>query len=196
MNGKGFSLLEMLVALTIFAVLSVLAYDGLKNMIASREAVSIESERLSALQLTVTRLCRELEQSVNRPVRDEFGNELPAFLSRHSNENILEFTRAGWRNPAAQARGHLQRVAYHLHKNRLVRNSWPILDRPPGQQPYTQFLLDRVSNFQSRFLDQLGTWREQWPPTGPGGNSLPRAVEITFDLEDWGRIRRLVVIGD
>lgn len=195
-SRQGFTLLEMLVALAIFAVLSVLAYDGLKNMIYSRDQVEKESERLSSLQITVTRLSRDLVQAVNRPIRNEYGNERPAFLFRSFSGEGLEFTRTGWRNPAAHPRSHLQRVAYRLKEDKLLRDSWPVLDRGPGQSPFTRTLLDRVNSFQPRFLDQLGNWQEQWPPSGSSSGALPRAVEITLNLEDWGRIRRLVVLSD
>lgn len=181
--------------MAIFAMLSVLAYSGLKAMVASRAQVEQEAERLGALQMAVNRLGRDLAQAAARPVRDQFGRERPAFLWEPGGEEGLEFTRGGWRNPAARPRSHLQRVAYRFAGGELFRDSQPVLDQAPGQEPYTESLLDKVDGFQARFLDSQGQWRDRWPPAESDPAALPRAAEITLELEDWGRIQRLVPLG-
>lgn len=178
-------------ALSIFAVLSVLAYSGLKAMVASRQQVEQEAERLASLQMAITRLTRDVAQAVPRPIRGESGHELPALASDAGGN--LEFTRGGWRNPARRPRSNFQRVAYRLTGGELLRQSWPFLDRAPGQEPFSELLLGRVSSFQVRFLNSTGSWLEQWPPEGEPV-VLPRAAEISLELEDLGRIRRLVVL--
>lgn len=192
----GFTLLELLVALAIFSVLSLLAYNGINSMITSKQHVEKEADRLAALQIAVTRLNLDLEQAVNRPVRNEFGEESPAFVSRSSREKDLELTRTGWRNPAGRQRSSLQRVAYRLTEGKLLRYSWPVLDRSSGQEPYSQTLLEQVDSLETRFLDHSGNWHDRWPPATPRSRDLPRAVEITLELEDWGEIRRLMVLTD
>lgn len=193
---SGFTLLELLVALAIFSVLSVLAYNGIESMISSKQHVEKEADRLAALQIAVTRLSRDLEQAVNRPVRNESGEEEPAFVSRFSREEELELTRTGWANPAGRRRSSLQRVAYGLNEGKLLRYSRPVLDQSSGQEPYSQTLLEQVDSLEARFLDHSGNWHDQWPPATPRSRDLPRAVEITLELKDWGEIRRLLVLTD
>ncbi|MFO7760678.1 MAG: type II secretion system minor pseudopilin GspJ [Desulfobia sp.] len=197
-QGSGFTLLEVLVALAIFAVLSLLAYNGIKSMITSKQHITKEADQLAALQLAITRLSRDLEFAVDRPVCNEFGEERPAFVSRSHLEEELELTRSGWRNPADHQRSSLQRVAYRLMEGKLLRDSRPVSDQAYGQQqePFSQELLDQVNNLEARFLDHSENWHNRWPPANSHSRTLPRAVKITLELEDWGEVNRLLVLTD
>lgn len=66
-------------------------------------------------------------------------------------------------------------------------------------EPESAVLLDRVTRVGMRFMDGNRTWHEQWPPLGysaPDATRLrPIAVEITLELEDWGKIMRLVEVS-
>jgi len=109
----GFTLLELLVALTVFAVISVMAYSGLNTVITARLQIKQQAEQLANLQQIFIKLGRDIEQIVQRPIRNQYGDE-----ESHIKGTLqqIEFTRSGWRNPAQQNRSSLQRVAYHLQK--------------------------------------------------------------------------------
>jgi len=51
-----------------------------------------------------------------------------------------------------------------------------------------------------RFMDQARQWRTEWPPVQPNQPEVtlrmrPIAVEVTLELEDWGRITRIIEVG-
>lgn len=195
---RGFTLLELLVALAVFAIMSVAAYGGLRNVLFTRTAVEEQNRRLAAVQLAVYRLEQDIEQAVPRGVRDEYGEPQAALIGGDLAGDKLTLTRAGWDNPLGQPRATLQRVAYRLRDGRLWRLHWDVLDRGGLNEPRETLLLDRVREFRVRFLDQ-DDWRDDWPPTATdeAGNksdldALPRAVEIGLTLEDWGEIARLL----
>jgi len=195
---RGFTLIELLVALAIFAVLSLLAYGGLASVLDGSELIGARSARLGALQRTVTRLVDDLNQAGTRPVRDAFGDPLPALAAGAGATPALELTRGGWPNPTGQPRSSLQRVGYDLVDRTLVRRVWPVLDRAPNSVPLEQRLLDGVTAIELRFRgDRQGRWESAWPPAdaAPGHSALPLAVEVTLEVEGFGRITRLVVIG-
>ncbi len=187
---SGFTLIELLVALTIFAVLSVMAYGGLNIVLKARERVDARTELLAELQLGFTLIGRDIEQATNRPVRDEFGDPMEAMAG---NGGRLEFTRAGWRNPAGLPRSELQRVSYFVEDDTLKRISWQTLDRTQATGTSEITLLGDVTGFEFRFLKQDGEWLAFWPPAGDGQHAvdaLPRVVEITLETGDWGSITR------
>jgi type II secretion system protein J len=88
------------------------------------------------------------------------------------------------------------RVAYNWEQDKLVRLHWGVMDRTLSTPPLRQELLDRVENVEVRFLDTAGQWHLEWPPLdrrGPQSLTLrPRAVEFSIELEDYGRVTRLV----
>lgn len=187
----GFTLLELLVALAIFAVLAAIAYSALNQVTSTRAHLQAKAERLTALQMVFTVLGRDIEQAIGRRVRDEFGDAEPAMKGGVVvGTSLLTLTRAGWRNPLGLPRSHLQRVAYGFVDNKLLRHSWTVLDRGPGVLPHEEVMLEDVRAVELRFLDQARQWQGFWPPPGQD-TTLPRAVEITIDLADWGRVTRL-----
>lgn len=202
MNGRarGFTLLELLVALTVFAIMSIAAYGGLRNVLFTRAAVEEQNRRLAAVQMAVFRLEQDIGQAVPRGVRDEYGEPQAALLGGELAGDRLTLTRAGWDNPLGQPRANLQRVAYRLRDGRLWRLHWDVLDRGGLVEPRETLLLERVREFRVRFLeDAEKDWRTDWPPPASdeaekkkGLDALPRAVEIVLILEDWGEITRLL----
>jgi len=194
---RGFTLLELLVALAVFSIMAVAAYSGLRNVLFTRAAVEAQNQRLAAVQMAVYRLEQDIEQAAPRGIRDEYGEPQGALLGGALTSDRLTLTRAGWDNPLGQRRTTLQRVAYRLRDGRLWRLHWPVLDRGGLIEPRETLLLDRVREFKVRFLEQ-DDWRDDWPPPVSSGNEskpdpdrLPRAVEISLTLEDWGEIIRL-----
>ncbi|MCW5820852.1 MAG: type II secretion system minor pseudopilin GspJ [Trueperaceae bacterium] len=199
--ARGFTLLELLVALAVFAIMAIAAYGGLRNVLFTRAAVEEQSRRLAAVQLAVYRMEQDVEQTLARGIRDEYGDPQPALRGGALASDALTLTRAGWDNPLGQSRATLQRVAYRLREGRLWRLHWQVLDRGGLIEPRETLLLDRVQELKVRFLDADDAWQDDWPPpaaasddgeTGRRGSVvLPRAVEVSLTLEDWGEITRL-----
>lgn len=194
-HHKGFTLLEILVAVAIFAVMAALAYGGLNTVLNTRAQAMAHNQRLADIQIAVSRLSRDLEQFATRGIRDRFGDPQAAFLADPRQPYPLEFTRHGWRNPLQAQRSSLQRVAWDLEDNTLTRYYWRHLDRGDAAEPLRQPLLEEVGEMRLRFLDTAMEWHEQWPPVNPESGrrtTTPIAVEFILELEDRGRIRRLV----
>lgn len=191
----GFTLLELLVALSIFALLAAMAYGGLNIVLRERQATEQQAARLAQLQMTFLWLGRDLEQIVNRSIRDEYGDRQPALRGVEFGRYRLELTRGGWRNPAGRARSNLQRMAYGLQDGELVRTYWNVLDRAQDSQPVETVLLDGVDKLELRFLDDKKQWRDTWPTTTAdsesAGDKMPLAIEVSLETEAEGRITRL-----
>ena len=198
---SGFTLIELLVALAIFGVLALLAYGGLSGMLTTRALVDERAEALRELQLAYRTFERDIEQLVQREIRDEFGQPKPALIAGSQIGESLELSRGGWRNPAEQARSTLQRVAYLVEDKKLMRATWAALDRAPSATSQEQELLSGVSELRMRFLDPANVWQESWPPPGllvaggPVAVPPPRAAELILVTERWGELRWLFLLS-
>ena len=186
----GFTLLEMLVALAIFALVSVMSYSGLRSVLQQRSATEAEATRLGEVQKIYLLMQRDLEQVVPRPVRGEYGDTLPPLVGAES----LQFTRGGWNNPLGYPRSNLQRIAYAWVDERLVRYAWTVLDRAQDTLPLEQPLSDQITRMEVRYLTDKAEWLPQWPNPAqvvvgsPPPESLPLAVEVTLEHKQYGEL--------
>jgi len=192
---QGFTLLELLIASTIFAIMAIMAYGGLANVIDNSTAAEKALKRLQQIQQSISVINRDLSQILPRDVRDEYGNKQPYLGAGNNLDYLVEFTRGGRVNPASLLRSTLLRVAYQFEDEKLQRLQWPQLDNAPGVEFKKTVLLDDVDNVTLRFIDDNAETHEQWPPLNAGttntGTVSLRAIEIVIQLNDWGEIRRL-----
>jgi general secretion pathway protein J len=187
----GYTLIEVIVAVTVFAFLAAGAYVALDGL--SRAALDHRerSSEFGQLQTALARLDADLRQLATRPVRGPDGRLEPALTGARGQ---VAGTRAGWPNPAAQRRGVLQRFSWEVSRGELQRVSWPVTDRALASQPLAETLLDDLRLLEFRYRDGEGRWRDEWPDGGEELARLPSAIEVTLETERFGRLRRLVVL--
>lgn len=196
MRNTGFTLVELLVAIAIFGVISMLALGGLNTIVQQQQLAKQQMVRLGQLQRAVSAITEDFAQLNPRHVRDVLGQSTePPLVTDALTENVVRLSRGGWRNPVPVPRGTLQRVQYRLEENTLIREYWPVMDYPLGMEPRQQELLDGVEEIEIEYLDDTGQWSTQWPPLSEINATAfvyPRAVRIRFELTAWGTIERLV----
>jgi len=196
-RASGFTLIELLVAMFLLAILGTAGFQMLFQINATRDRIEETSSRLTQLQRTFFWLSEDVTQIIDRPVRSAIGSSLPGVQFNIQGENLFEFTRAGWSNPAADVlppRSNLQRVAYALEEDRLIRQYWYHLEPIDEAPTRRRQMLDKVRDVSFRFLDTDGDWQESWPPADQVTPGLPRAVEFTFDLDDYGLVTRVFAL--
>jgi len=198
-SQRGFTLVEIMIAVLIAAILAVMAFEAMQQALGSRERVRANAARLQAVQFTMRNFVQDFSQLTPRPVREPLGGDhMPALLG---NDEVT-FTRAGWMNPVGSERSTLQRVRYALRGGKLYREYWTVLDAQLEPAPVSRELLTGVRTFKLRYMNDARTWQEGWPPPTLGGARperelrwRPIAVEVTLELEDWGRLTRIIEVA-
>lgn len=193
---QGFTLIEIILVVLIFGIMSAMAYGGLNSVLKTRTAVEASIERTADLQRAYMRMRNDFQNLALRPIRDNFGDTQPALVG--SRDNIVELTRGGWRNPLYLPRSSFERVAYRLTDHKLERASYRVLDRAQDTQPARIVLLDKVEEFKLRYMDSEREWVTEWAanasrdqaqgaPSGAG--KPPLAIELTLVTKDIGELR-------
>ncbi len=206
-RAAGFTLLEVLVAVGIFALFSAMAYGSLLRILDTRDRLETERDFWRTLSLSLLQVEDDLAQARARAVRGPDGlTKLPAFRgqavdSRALGEPSLEFTRGGQIVLGDGARSDLQRVGYQLREGTLSRLVWPALDQAVAGEPRAAPLLEHVEELRVRFYAHPDGWSESWPTITKTGvpmvnTALPAAVELTLKLEGRGEIVRVFLVKD
>lgn len=192
---QGFTLLETLVAISIFSLMSLGAYKMLTTVIDSNEATETRSDRLKEIQNAFSILSNDISQIINRDIRDKFGDEKAAFIA--NDDGNLEFTRQGWVNHFKYKRSELQRVEYRFEDGKLFRNFWPIIDHGKFPKYLTQKIISDSKGLDFRFLDEDNKWHARWDFLSGADDisNLPIAVEILLDDEIFGEIRKVIAVA-
>lgn len=196
-RARGFTLLEIIVVVLVFSVMSVMAYGGLRSVLRTRSGIENAMTRTADLQRAYMRLRSDFQNLRDRPARDEYG-DAQAALSIDRDQQ-LSLIRGGQRNPLGTSRSSLERIRYTFKDHALHRASWRAIDLPQKSEPVDLVLLANVEEVRWRFLDTAFEWQEQWPAdsqnraagTSSASDPPPLAVEVTLVTKDWGQTRFL-----
>jgi len=201
---QGFTLMEVLIAVTITAVIGLGVWQVINSVVNSRDRVNQLAGQFDDLQKTMLLLERDITQIVNRPARGIYGDFQPALTTREEGYKFM-LTRQGWRNPLGLRRSSLQRVAWEYNGNELRRYYWPTLDQGEEEAGRDVLLLENVLVFDIQFRDHRGNQQEQWPTEdalaalAPGDRPdapLPGGIQITLEHEQFGELSRTFMLPD
>jgi len=190
-RNRGFTLLEMVVAVAIFAIMAAIAYTGLNHTIKVGIQVSESNQRLSELQFALSYFSSDWLQVSPRKVRNQYGDEESNIIIE---DNSVSFTRGGWANLLQRKRSNLQRVQYLLIDSNLVRRHWLSLDQGIGEEPLDNVLLHNVNALEVHFIDASEKAIGTWPDDLVGDVRQPIALKIGVDINRLGKTWRYLEI--
>ncbi len=195
--NRGYTLIEVMVALAVFAILAAITSQALYHAFDTRARVNQQASQLNELQLAMTLLMRDTQQMVERPVR---GNEMHLFPPFVGQPQYVEFTRGGLVNPQGkERRSTLKRVAYLCEGLTLVRRTWENLDSLNRKQYQDKIVLDNLKECSFAYLSQarqlLPEWREYAIQQNQKKETLPIAIQLTL-TPHWGNMSLLFIIPE
>ena len=193
--SRGFTLLEMLVALAIFAIVGAIAYTGLDRAIAIRSHLKTVRTRWEARGLAYYRMANDLSQVRGRPVRDGAGTLVPAFIVRRLGRRVqLSFTTAGAAPFSSGPKSNLRRVEYTVEHGKWIWRRWAVLDRAPNEHRAREVLLAGVRSFRVDLMTANGLYVRTWPLVGQPAAD-PRIVKVVVELKNGRHLRWLFAVG-
>jgi general secretion pathway protein J len=207
MRRRGFTLIEVVIAMFIAAVMFAIGYSAINQALRNRDALNVSQARVTEIQRGMRIVAQDFAQIVARAARDTSGTGqlMPAVVADARNDSVLTFTRTGWSNPAGVQRPAEQRVRYRFVEGSLIREHWLAVDPALNIEPRQRVLFTNVQAIEVRFLDPVTRqWSTEWPKVTVTGAVTPRlvdllttrplAIEFTVVLDDWGRVQRLFEI--
>ncbi|WP_305460024.1 type II secretion system minor pseudopilin GspJ [Photobacterium leiognathi] len=194
-SQQGFTLLEVLVAIAVFAMLSLSAYQVMNNVMRSDAQSQDHNQRLKDIQRATIMMDNDFRQIVARKSRldgDAPSNKLlqaSEYLLDSSSEGIM-FIRSGWQNPQAMfPRGDITRVGYRIEDDKLERVWFRYPDTVVGEKPLVRVLLTGVTELKFEFYYDK-KWYEKWNKE----NTLPEGIKVIMTLKDLGDIERIYLV--
>ena len=192
---SGFTLLEILIALFIFTIVSVIMASGLHSVLNSQAATEKKANSFAEIQMAVLLISRDMEQAINRPITNA-KNILEGGMV--GGPRSVTFTHAGLHNPEGELqRSTLQRVRYFIEKNELTRETWEVLDQSAKTESVSRVLLNSAEDLHFEYLDEKRQFQKNWPPADKQNAGLPRAIRMNLTLKNWGKISQIyLLVGD
>lgn len=191
LRERGFTLVEMLIALVIFSLIAVGALALLQFSVDAEAASRTRTEQLAATRRFLSVWNADLAQAVPRPSRDERGALHPAVEAGLPDGTLLRLTRGGWSNLDGAARPSLQRVEYRWSGGKLLRAGHPFLDG--ARAAPAAAMADAASAPILRFRTSDGLWRDRWEPQRLG--EMPVAIELLLPQANGAPLRVVTLVG-
>lgn len=185
---KGFTLIEIIIALSIFAIVALLTASTMYYAFNTRERIINHIDRMVHLQLAISLMERSLMQAIPRAIRSHDMQLIDAFIGQ---PDYTEFTQNGFPNPSAQEkRSTLKRVAFLCNHHQLQLRQWRALDAVDRKQYQEKILLGNLLRCHFNYLDKhlqvLANWHQSTASLHPL-EPLPKAVQLSLTFENHDR---------
>lgn len=201
---NGFTLLELMVAISIFAIVSLLTMGGLSNVLDTQAHTEQNMQRLIRFQMAFTIMSRELQQISPRSIRDEYGT-IKNSMTSETSDGIkgLEFTHQGRFTLGDTVS--LQRVAYYHEDDMLIKKVWRVLDRVEDTEAIKQVILTDVNEVNFSFYStsltdsqtsSYGTNEILWQDElEPDSEEKLLAIRVSFKTKDYDELYRVYQVA-
>jgi len=197
-QASGFTLVEVLIVVGIFAIISAVSYSALSQYIRVSEKLELKQQQMQNLQRAFSLMERDFRYMVSRSVRDEYGNNEPAFLSEYANGlpgETVRFTTV-LQDYELPEFGRLQRVAWRIDDSSLFRDNWKSLDRTEDDPVRSFTALTGVSAFEIVYFSWSDSSGIEITDFETGDEQIPFAIKVSIEMESGDQYYRLFDIAN
>lgn len=194
---QGFTLLEILVAIALMTVVSVISYTSLNSLIEGKQHTDKVAAQLQAEIITSRQLNSDFESIINRQIKSNRGETLEPLFGNSRN---LTFARNGYANPLSQRRSELQRVNWFFQNGQLIRRQTQYLEVQQNPQWQQRVYLKNLKAIKFEYVSTVGVASQRWPTNSTNSTSssnsqnsllsLPHHVLMKIEWRD-GRQKQL-----
>ena len=194
-SQRGFTLIEIMISVIIFAIISVISYRIITSLIRTKEIAGEAQDKWGSLSLINSNMGNAWNRVMPLVVRDVNGSILPALQGKSSlsgnYDSQLELTLSGYVGDDVYGTSSPRRIGYRFNQGSLYLVTWPVLNRALTTVPQINLLIDNVQSFTALYLYPDKQWHDSWPPVGGDPTILPKAVKIQYQLKSGESIERV-----
>lgn len=193
-KNRGFTLIELMVAIVIFAIIAVISYRTLSSLITTKDVVEAAQDKWGGISKTMNQMSVYCNRIVPLTALDVDGSTLPAVLGKNklsSNfDSQLEMTTSGFIGDLAYGSTPPKRVGFRYANSKLFLVIWPVLNRAPNTKPDMILLSSQIAMFSVKYLYQDRQWYDTWPLNVSNYALVPIAIKMYIKMNSGEEINR------
>lgn len=190
----GFTLIELMIAIMIFAIISVISYRIISALLKTKQVVATAQSKWGGIAHAINRISTAINSCIPLVVRDLDGNPMPAVLGlnklNRQFDSQLELTTSGRVGDAIYGTIPPKRIGFRFIKGTLYQVSWPVLNRAKNTTPTVDVLLENINYFTISYLYPDNQWRDSWPLDNSGFTILPTGIKIDIKMNSGEEVVR------
>ena len=177
---KGFTLIEVLISLVILSIIAIVSTNFLQSSIDLRNQSKSKVDDIKVFNLGVSTIRRDLMSTVNLPMRDNFGNQLPNFIGSNTDKKI---TFLGFINRIDSSRSSISRIEYLFYDTKFIRRVYFTADPYDYDDHIDSVIFDNIDDVEISFLSD-NRWFTEWPAGQTAAYKIPKLVKIEINDKD------------
>ena len=177
---KGFTLIEVLISLVILSIIAIVSSNFLQSSIDLRNQSKSKVDDIKVFNLGVSTIRRDLMSTVNLPMRDNFGNQLPNFIGSNTDKKI---TFLGFINRIDSSRSSISRIEYLFDDTKFIRRVYFTADPYDYDDHIDSVIFDNIDDVEISFLSD-NRWFTEWPAGQTAAYKIPKLVKIEINDKD------------